>query len=176
MTVWGWHPPLVSPAKYRLAGPRSGTHGGARDGRGNTNHHHACGRLLWAPNAAGRGVAVTSAVTANGRFRSLGFARDDSVGVAPTHFVLPPKCRRAGLRSGTHGGARAGRGYNLHPIRLPRLRSGTAPFVPPAKYRRAGPRSGTHGGARRWVRQTGPTPIRQATPSLHLSKNLHRLS
>ena len=147
----------------RLAGLRSGTHGGARAGRGACKPpQHRTARHT--PNHPNRLVGEMSS-------------------------YRPP--RLAGLRSGTHGGARAGRGAcnppttqnglaNPQPpllscrrnIVLPDsdpeptagLGTGAAPATPhnakrpgkppttptvlSAKCRLAGPRSGTHGGAR----------------------------
>ena len=137
-------------AKYRRAGLRSGTHGGARARRG----YHLNPRNQQTPTTrTGVSCGHPMGGARRGYNHHLRLPRLRS----GTHSVT----RRAGPRSGTHGGARARRGYHLNPrnqqtptttrtgvscgrpmggagrgydhhLRLPRLRSGTTPpFVVP---------------------------------------------
>ena len=121
-------PPLVLPTKCRLAGLRSGIHGGARDGRG---YHHTHCHPLPHHSSYRRSVVLPD----------------------PDPVTTPP-IRLTGPRSGTHGGARDGRGYN-QPYGQTRVRAslvgaqwGRARLPRTTLVRLAGPRSGTHGGAR----------------------------
>ena len=114
--------PSVMPAKCRRAGLRSGTHGGARAGRG---YHHTipCTRVPTTPSPH-RGYRLSPARRTK-----------TTTPVLPDSDPVPTVGRGPGAattRTGVSCGrpmVGPGRGYNLHPIRLPRLRSGAHPTL-----------------------------------------------